>query len=213
MKKFAIGCLSVFGILFVAGGIILYIFVLRPAQGFISNVQQFEQITELDSKVTNRMSFNAPSNKQLTEVQVSRFMEVQAHMLASFEGRTKELETKFKELEVKLDSQNRDAGIREIVSAWGDISDLALDAKRAQVEALNHEDFSLEEYNWVREQVYLAVGIVGYQLGLTELAKAAQGGEVQLPEELGDVPQENITLLEPYKDQLEQYAAFAVFGL
>jgi hypothetical protein len=92
-----------------------------------------------------------------------------------------------------------------------------IEAKRAQVEALNQASFSLEEYHWVRQQVYAAVGIVaaGFDVkDIKQLAEQAAGrGEREPAASIGDVPERNKELVKPYEKKLQEWAPLAYFGL
>jgi hypothetical protein len=91
-----------------------------------------------------------------------------------------------------------------------------VDGKRAQVAALNDTGFSLEEYSWVRQQVYAAAGLALAQMDLRDIANAAQSGEREIPvekTEAGDVPERNRELVKPYADKLREWLAFGFFGL
>jgi hypothetical protein len=196
-KKIAIGCLSVFALLAVAGGIIGYVFIYRPMQQAIRGVQQFSQITELDNQVQNRNSFTPPGDGVLTQAQLDRYFSVQAHRVAA-------LDEKYQE----ISRSARDPGFREVIESYSDLLGLILEAKRAQVAALNQHNFSLQEYTWVRREVFRAAALPLTQLDLSELASAG----VELPETTA-VPEENIRLLEPYRDNLEETLGLAFFGL
>lgn len=213
MKKVAIGCLGVFGVLFVAGGIVLYVYVLRPAQTMFQGAQQFAQIEEMNEQVQNRSSYSAPESGELTEAQVTRFMQVQRQMRDRLEGRYQELQQKHDELEARRQAEGREVGYRELIDAWSDISGLVVEAKQAQVDALNAHDFSLEEYQWVREQVYLAAGFGAYSASLTEMAQAAEDEREVVVSNRERVPERNVELLEPYRENLEDYLGLAFFGL
>ena len=46
-----------------------------------------------------------------------------------------------------------------LLSAYRDMAHALIDAKRAQVEALNDVGLSLDEYRWIRSEAYRALGI------------------------------------------------------
>lgn len=203
-KKIAIGCLSVFALLAVAGGIIGYVFIYRPMQQAIRGVQQFSQIAELDNQVRNRNNFTPPGDGVLTQVQLDRYLSVQAQMRAQLQHRVAALDEKYQE----ISRSERDPGFREVMESYSDLLGLIVEAKRAQVAALNQHNFSLQEYAWVRREVFRAAALPLTQLDLGELA----GAGVELPETTA-VPEENIRLLEPHRDNLEETLGLAFFGL
>lgn len=203
-KKIAIGCLSVFALLAVAGGIIGYVFIYRPVQQAARSVQQFNQLAELERQVQNRSSFTPPADGVLTQVQLDRYLSVQGQMRAQLAHRVAELDAKYQE----ISRSERDPGFRELMAGYADLLGLVVEAKRAQVAALNQHNFSLQEYAWVRREVFRAAALPLSQLDWSELT----GSSVQLPETTA-VPEANIRLLAPYRDNLEEMLGLAFFGL
>jgi thiamine thiazole synthase len=95
-------------------------------------------------------------------------------------------------------------------------SDLVIDAKRAQVEALNRHAFSLSEYDWVRARVLEALGLAGYAtFDLQELVNSASEGEspVQPSTATAVVPPENVGLVQRWEDEFDEVVGFALVGL
>jgi hypothetical protein len=203
-KKIAIGCLSVFALLAVAGGIIGYVFIYRPVQQAARSVQQFNQLAELERQVQNRSSFTPPADGVLTQLQLDRYLSVQGQMRAQLAHRVAELDAKYQE----ISRSERDPGFRELMAGYADLLGLVVEAKRAQVAALNQHNFSLQEYAWVRREVFRAAALPLSQLDWSELT----GSSVQLPETTA-VPEANIRLLAPYRDNLEEMLGLAFFGL
>ena len=98
------------------------------------------------------------------------------------------------------------------------MSKVYLDARRAQVDALNTEKFSRDEFSWVRLRVYQAAGIeaAGYEpRELERMIKGmASGAEVTVPDvDLPDAPAKNRELVKPYAKQILEWLAMAAFGL
>ncbi|MBS3745330.1 MAG: hypothetical protein KGY48_13325, partial [Wenzhouxiangellaceae bacterium] len=124
----------------------------------------------------------------------------------ALEGRLETLEDKYESLEAEIEERGGQAGVGDMMDAYGDLTGLLIDAKRAQVEAINAQDFSLSEYNWVREQVYRAIG---ESVAVAAISNGAEGGgefEAQVPEATRE-------MVEPYRDELLQGHALAWWGL
>jgi hypothetical protein len=210
MKRFVIGCLSVFAVLLIAGAIAAYVFLWRPARAAIGAVQQVQQIQQLDSRVQDRSRFTPPADGLLNEGDVERYFLVQESMRADLEGRLEELNVKYDEFQT-ADGRPR---IRQILNAYADLFGLIRDAKEAQVEALNAQRFSLDEYGWVKQEVLAASGLAIQGFDLGALAAAAQSGEeLEAPTLAREVPQANLDLVEPYRDRFEDLIGLAYFGL
>lgn len=211
MKKFAIGCLGLILVLSIAGGIAGYVFVYRPAKkaitATIDNVKQLEQISELNKQVSNQSSFTIPSNKLLNQQQVDRYMTVQKSMKEHLETDFNTLEEKYKD--IKGEPNLKDIG--KVMGAYSDLIRIILDAKKSQVAALNANDFSLDEYEWVKRQVFAAAGQTLTSIDLSKISSGnSNPAEILLPT---NIPTQNVELLEKYKDGLEDYIGLAFFGL
>ncbi len=108
-----------------------------------------------------------------------------------------------------------------VVGAYKDLARTYVDAKKAQVEALNAANFSLSEYRWVRQQAYAAVGMPVMDFDVSKIIDDATSGRTpqqpQAPSLGGSLgptgPEVNKTLVAPHKKQLEDNAALSFFGL
>ncbi len=215
MKKVAIGC-GVVLLLGMIGVSVAFYFVYIKAREYTQSLRQFAEIAELDKSVANRASFHAPANGELTEDAVRRFVAVQESMSAKLGPRIQELTERSNQLQRRQESEHRDATPVEVISVVKDLMGLILQAKNAQVEALNASHFSLEEYDWVRRRVYAAAGMPLAQINFDNLPEAIKnGGTVSSePRSLdADVPPRNKALVEPYLPKLKDWAPFAFFGL
>lgn len=214
MKKFLIGCFGLFVLLAIGGSVATYFFVIKPgmqfAQEFAQLGQEFEQA---NANIDNQSSFTPPANEELTQSGFDRYLAAQQQIRTQIADRLQQLETKYEAFDT-----NRPGGeqpsIGDIVGAYADFGGLLMDAKRAQVEALNAQDFSLQEYNWTRTQVYRALGqqlgafVIGDEFSLEQLVNAQAENEAQQP-----VPQSNIDMVEPHREQLMEMLALAWWGL
>jgi hypothetical protein len=221
MKKFAIGCLIVLAVGFVAGSIGLYFAYnrfIRPGMEVAGSVKELAALADIEKQVQNTSPFTAPESGELTEATVARFVKVQRLVQAKLGPRMSDLHTKYEQLDRSLSGEKRTASFREVATGLKDLASILIDGKTAQVDALNQAAFSVMEYEWVREQVYAAVGVVAVGLDVKKMAAEAQAGNVKgfsRPERgsVGDVPERNKTLVAPYEKQLKEWAALAFFGL
>jgi hypothetical protein len=125
------------------------------------------------------------------------------------------------ELDAKYRALNTAHGGRPSLSdgmaALRDLAGLIVEAKQAQVEALNAHDFSLAEYDWVRKSVYAASG-VPITVDFGHLIEQASTGQMPQNSTLaeavtGEVPEKNRELVAPHEAVLKENAALAFFGL
>ncbi len=217
VKKVALGCLGVFVVVGLVGGILGYVYVIRPARAYITSFKQLGELADIDKTVTNKASFTAPDNGELTADQVARFVKVQESMESRLGARSAELKAKYDQLEKGQNDENRQPTFGEALGAIKDLTGIIVDAKKTQVDALNANGFSLDEYAWVREQVYAAAGMPFSEMDFQKLASSAQSGNREVPmTEVGgggDVPEANKALVKPYADKLQQWVTLAFFGL
>lgn len=207
MKKFLIGCLGVVVVLTVVGGFLAYRFVVRPVQGVVQNLEQVGEIGNLNQQVSNRSAFVPPQDGVITQEQLNRYLAVQSEMKTRLSETVAALDAKyqgFQEQEPNL------ANIREFFGAYQDILNLVIEAKKVQVEALNAQNFSLVEYGWVKREALRAAFLPFTGLDLSQLSE--QTG-VQLPDMSETIPEANIELLKPYKENLEELIGLSFFGL
>jgi hypothetical protein len=216
MKKWAIGCgiaLLVVIVVLAAGGYYIY----SRAQPFVASIKQMAEIGEIEKQVSNRSSYTAPSNGELSEDQVARFVKVEEHIQAKLGARSAELKTKYDQLDRAQKAQNRQPSFGEAMMALKDLSGILVEGKRAQVEALNAANLSLEEYRWVRGQVYSAAGIAISEINFSDMANAARAGgkdmELKKVGGEGEVPERNKELVKPHLAKLQEWIGLGFFGL
>ena len=177
MKKIVIGCGLALVLAAIAASAGFYYFVYRPARTFMASMSQLGEVAELDAQVTNTRSFTAPGDDTLTEPQVRRFVAVQESLHARMGARATELQAKYKALDERRESGN--VGLAELVGAYRDLFGLIAEAKRAQVDALNAQAFSLDEYTWVKSRFYEAAGVTVTGIDFRELAGKVKNGDLQ----------------------------------
>ena len=90
-----------------------------------------------------------PKNGELTAAQVDRFLAVQARVRDELGDRWSDIETKSAEIRQKTEGNSDDWRSRRSRSIFSDIANIYVDARRAQVNALNIHKFSDGEYTWV----------------------------------------------------------------
>jgi hypothetical protein len=210
MKKLLLGCAVVSVLLVVGGGAIAYFVVYPRVREYAGSFAQLQEVPKLNAQIRNRAVFAPPSNGELTPEMVDRFRKAQASLKRRMGGRIKAIEEKYKGFD-----QSHQASLTEMFGAFKDLGGLLVDAKRAQVEALNETGFSLEEYQWTRNSVYLALGMP-IQENLEAVLRKAAGDEAAqdaMQDIARQVPDANRKLVEPHSKELADNAALAFFGL
>ena len=216
MKKLAIGCLIAFvviGVTVVGVGYYGYLKV----RSTVTQLAELGQVRDIERTVKAQSPFVVPSSGELTPAQVDKFMTVTSRVhdrlgkdLALFQRNYKSLAEK-KEATV--------ADLPALMSAYRDMAAGWIDAKRAQVDALNEVGLSLQEYRWIRSAAYGALDIPFVDVDFARIADQARNAGTQANAVLvggafaGKGPASNTRLLEKYRKQLEDYMPLAAFGL
>jgi hypothetical protein len=216
MKKLLI----VLGVVFLLAGVAAVgvgYYVYRQVRSTVSQFAELAQIQDIESRLRVRTAFEPPASGELTERQLASFMRVQAQVRNRIGARMKDFEQKYKALAAK--EQATVADMPAIMAAYRDLASTWLDAKRSQIDALNEVELSLDEYRWIRDQAYRAVGMPLVDLDVSKIVEAARtGAAIDDPGRLlGSIgpagPEANQKLIAAVKKQLEEYAALASFGL
>jgi hypothetical protein len=216
MKKLAIGCLIV---LMLAGVVVAGVsyYAYRQARAMFAQFAELGQVPEIEQRVRNKSAFVPPANEELTARQVERLVQVQTRVRQRIGERFGELERKYKVLSEKENATIADAPT--LLAAYRDLAAGWLDAKRIQVDALNEAGLSLQEYRWIRDQAYKAIGMAYMDFDVGKLIEEIRaGGKAVEPGRISGAvepsgPEPNRKLVEVYRKQLETNLALAAFGL
>lgn len=221
MKKILAGCLVVL-VIAVCGFAVAGFYAYRVMQPVIENANTYldraAEITRLGGDVRNQNSYTPPDNGELTTAQVERFLAVQARVKSDLADRWSEIQKKSEELQARAKGR-QDTNLADFTAVFSDLMSLWVDARKAQVRALNVQKFSDTEYAWVRRRIYEAAGV--HLAGaidmskIEELARNTSGqANLTLPEmPKTDVPKANIALVTPHLATLKESLPIAVFGL
>jgi hypothetical protein len=222
LKKILGGCLVVLVIALVGFGVASF-YAYRWARPMLDSTATYldraREMTRLGEEVTNRQTFTPPAGAELTQSQVERFIAVQARVHDELAGRWSEIEKKAQEINRKTAQDRSALTFSEFTTMFSDLAGIYLEARRAQVRALNVQRFSDAEFSWVRLKVYQAAGMhaaSGIDLSSIEriARESAEKGNVTLPEvPKPDVPPANIELVKPHLARLKQLLPMAVLGL
>lgn len=216
MKKLLIGCLLTTVVLAIVGMAASY-WLYRKVSNTVSQFAELKQLPAIEREVRNTATFTPPASGELSAEQVERLVGVQTQVRQRLGQRFDEMQRRYKTLFDKADATIVD--LPQLLSAYRDLASSWMDAKRAQVEALNAANFSLEEYRWVRGQAYTALGLPFMDVDVGALVESITSG--QAPDEPARIggsigpggPENNQKTVEPFRKQLEDNVALASFGL
>jgi hypothetical protein len=213
MKKLAIGCavLMVLGIAGIAA--VPYVLsrisrtVTSAAEGLVA---ELSSIPELERSVQRQGPYTPPPSGEPSREQVERLVEVQQAIRSRLGSRVADLERRYQRLVTRRNHDLSDC--REYAATY-------LDAKRAQVDALNRAGISLDEYRWTRAQVYAALGVPLVDLDLSRIVANVKGGSgaqsgTPAYQTTGSTTSPSVReLVEPHRGLLEKNVALASYGL
>jgi hypothetical protein len=217
MKKVAIGCLVVLVLgCVVVGGVAFWAY--RRVQQTVAQFSELAQVPAIERQVVVKDPFVPPASEELTPNQLDRFLGVQAAIRERLGVRFAEFEQQYKVFAEKDKPDITD--VPTLIAGYRDLALMWLDAKRSQVDALNAAKLSLDEYRWIRDQTYKALGIPYVDLDLGKIADDIRSGQTsantpgQLRGSIGPAgPEANRKLVEAHRKQLESNVAMASFGL
>ncbi len=168
MKKWLIGCLVTGFILVVLVCGAAYLFIWRPLSAaaggdVMGQVSELKKIGEAEQAIKNKSSYTAPADGKLSPAQVAAFVAVQQTISDKMGADFAVLEEKVKKMN-EMESQAAEPNFKDIMGGFADMTKLLARAKQVQVEGLNAQNMSMEEYRWIRDQVssampYLAVDL------------------------------------------------------
>ena len=200
MNKTLGGCLAAALLLAIAGGAALWFFVLKPAavvadralDGAREGLSQVADLgrtaarmRELEAGVRTT-SFVAPADGRLAPAQVDRFLVVQSAVVAALGAAAPTSEITATDA---IGAVSEAAGALRALARLGETG---LAAKQAQVDALNAQAMSLDEYRWIRERASAALVAGGVSLavgGTAVVGGEALGRATEAAQRLGEVAQ------------------------
>lgn len=225
MKKVLVGCLLATLLLGVLAGVALYFAwgfvspVIRTVTDVTEGVTKLGGVADIEQGLTTTAAFIAPESGALSAAQVERFVRVQRQVRLALGTRAESFAAKYRELSgTQPDGTPRVPSLPQLLSGVGDLSNVYLDAWRAQVQAMNADKFSREEFSWVRARVYQAAGLDAVRYDARDLEQVIEamtrGVKIEAPDvRLPDAPPGNRALVKPHVEELTAWLPMAVFGL
>src|SRR6185437_1261016 len=145
MKKLAVGCAVILGV-GAAGAAAASYYAYHKVTSAVAGFAELGTLPELERSVRRQDPYTPPASGEPSRAQVQRLLQVQQAVRTRLGARAEEIERRYRKLLAKDSATVVDAP--EIISAYRDLAAAYVDAKRAQVDALNRAGFSLEEYRW-----------------------------------------------------------------
>lgn len=209
--RWVVGCLAVVLVVAALGGAAFWWFIGRPLGQIARAAADVTQVVRLDERVRDRSTYAPPVDGLLAADQVERYVAVLGSVQASLEGRLGRLEERFELIDGTRPTWRE---VSSMAGAYADLLRLAVEAKEAQVEALNAQGFSLSEARWVRQEVLRATGLPGAAVDLGGYMQGLSAGRA--PDALAfdptTAPAPNRALVEGVRAQLDDAAVLLLLG-
>ena len=150
MKKVAIGCLIIFGIMVVGGGGVV-IWGWGKISGMVGEFTEFvEDMQQVHQAAPRNRDFQPPEDGLLSDRQVSQLVAVESSIHDTMSVLLEQHEERYKQLQALMDEDGRDPNIGELMQGGRDVAAILRGYKTSQVEALQQQNLALEEYHWMR---------------------------------------------------------------
>ena len=150
-----------------------------------AQLQELDRVPEIERGVRTRSAYVPPASNEITTSQVEKLVKVQALVRQRLGQRFTELEVKYKALMDKKDATVVD--LPALLGAYRDVAAAWMEAKRSQVDALNAVDLSLDEYKWIREQCYRALGAPYMDFDVAKIVEQIRGGATNMSNPPGQI--------------------------
>jgi len=222
MKGLLAGCLIVAVVAGAAFGVASY-YAFRYAKPMIESASDYagraRDLSSIGAGIHDQSEFAPPGTGELTASQVDRFLAVQTRVRSEVGDRWGDVEAQAAEIKRKTDADKRDLSLIELQAAFSSVATIYLEARKAQVGALNVQKFSAAEYAWVRRRIYEAAGFqLAHGIDMTALEDLARNGArktgVTMPTvTLPDIPPRNVELVKQHTSKLKDWLPMAILGL
>jgi hypothetical protein len=215
MNKLALGCVGLLAVGVVGAGGASYV-AYRKVSSTFAGFAQLGSIAELEHSVRNQRPFTPPPSGEPTPAQIAHLMEVQGAVRARLGARADEIERRYRRLLAKDSATVVD--LPELVAAYRDLAAAYVDAKGAQVAALNRAGVSLQEYRWTRSRAYAALGMSLLDVDMSGIIEEVKAGRqpvmpaTRLTNTSGASPAFR-SRIERHRKALERNVGLAFFGL
>ena len=215
MKKVAIGCAVLLVLGMVGAGGASYVAYRKVSSSF-AGFAELGSLPDLERSVRNQRPFEPPADGEPSREQIERLLKIQQAVRARLGQQADQIEHRYRRLLAKDSATAVD--LPELISAYRDLAAAYVDAKRAQVDALNRADLSLEEYRWTRSRAYAALGMSLMDVDVSRIIEDVKAGRqpagpaYRLTEVSTGSPAVR-KLVEPHRKALEANVGLAFFGL
>ena len=216
--KWAIGCGSALIILIIflsVGGYFAIKFVGGKIVGASSEFKRLSEIVTLDKEIVNQSTYTPPEDGLMSLEQRDTLVRIQSEINDILGPDQEQIIKEFIELAKETDSANDIKKLPKLISLSRKLVGPLHRAKEAQIDAINREGISMEEYEWLRAQAMIVFDIPVVQFNLKELLDQSKAG-TDIPSKASEIPishPQNRKLLENHEALLRKTLPLSVVGL
>jgi hypothetical protein len=197
-----------------AVGVNVYLTRFSPAAPFLQGARNASASQRMETMLRNQSEYVPPESGEVSADQIARFVKVEERV-ESFAG------ARFAVFKAAGDNIQRAASERGLTvqigaKEVGSIGTLFLQAKQAQIDAMNAAGFSKDEFDWVRRKAYASANLDFAQLDLAQLLRFESLQErITVKRHSRGAPPtaETRRLVEPLLPSLERWRTLALLGL
>ncbi|MEX2501772.1 MAG: hypothetical protein WD336_05300 [Trueperaceae bacterium] len=207
MRRFALGCGAFLIVLIVAGAWAATWATGTSVPGLFGTYRALQGLDGLRDDPRLQRAYDPPSDGLLAEAQIERWLSVQRAMDA-------ELTPRFRALADRHDAAQD--GPLVWIRSTVDVAGAVAAAGRTHADALHDADFSLAEYDWVRDRILEAAGLSVRSADVAAFLEAGADADAiatRDAERTDDAPPGNVERLRPYRDDVRDNLTFAWYRL
>lgn len=207
MKKVAFGCLIILGLMVVAvGGVMTWGYF--KVSGMVGQVQERAAvIQDIQENAPSNPNFQPPTDGLISDQQVAKLVAVEQYIQGEMEPVLAQHNARVEEIKALTEGNNSSgADLSEMFNVFqhlDELADVVTSYKRIQVEALQQQDLSFQEYSWARTLAIRSFADFRGQLDLEQLEQFNIGDFEELTQN-SDIKPENTEKLAEHRDLLAE---------
>ena len=214
--KWALGCgltLVILVIVLGFGGYFAIKFVGGKIVGASSEFKRLSEIVTLDNDIVNQSVYTPPEDGLMSLEQRDALVRIQNEISAAIGPEQEQIIQSFIALAKETDSVNDIKKFPKLISLSRKLIGPLNRAKEAQINAINREGISREEYQWLRAQAMSVFGIPAMKFSLKQLLGISnEDAPAESLKVLKSHPQ-NRELLENHEELLRKTLPLSAVGL
>jgi hypothetical protein len=211
--KWAVGCGFALIVLVLVIGAISY-YGMKFFGGADSGFRRMTEIVTMDNDIVNQSSFSPPEDGMLSLEQVATLIRIQNEIKEAIGSDYETLMPEYNQMIKEMDQSSDLKNFQKLILLSSRLIGPLHRARKAQIDAINREGISRQEYEWLKTQARLAFDLPEHKFNLKYVLENMKNS---IPDEdtivVSPVPHpQNRTLLEDSRELLAKTLALSAFG-